>query len=379
MGLNIVADENIPGVNQLFDHLGHVTLVEGRHISPEQVQQADILLVRSVSRVNAELLEGSNVRFVGTATIGTDHLDTGYLDTCGIAWASAAGSNADSVVDYVLSALCRLDGVLESLLAGADVGIIGMGNVGSRLYQRLSTLGISCKGYDPLIDQDSYPILMPLDDVLQCDVICCHAPLTIDGDHPSFHLLNKSRLDSLKSGAVLINAGRGGVVDNCALLEVLDQRQDLCVVLDVWENEPEIMLDLLKRIDLGSPHIAGYSFDGKLAGSKMIYEACCRMLGLPPHLQKPQTNSQLQLSVSEHDDVPAAMKEAVLACYDVARDDQNLRGRLLHGDPSDKGELFDQLRKQYPVRRDISCYTVNNAGQLSQAVINGLGALGFCF
>jgi erythronate-4-phosphate dehydrogenase len=378
--LKIVADENIPSVQSLFSPLGEVTLVNGRELGPEQLQQADILLVRSVTRVNKALLADSPVRFVGTATIGTDHLDINYLQSQGIQWANAPGSNANSVVDYVISACCRLEGVLEGLLAGDTVGIIGMGNVGARLYQRLSALGIRCKAFDPLIDQQRYPVLTSLDEVLQAQVICCHAPLSKTGDYPSYHLLNQQRLEMLGEGAMLLNAGRGGVIDNQALLALLADRQDLCVVLDVWENEPRILLDLLKRVDLASPHIAGYSFDGRRNGAQMIFSACCQWLKQPAQLAVEPQDSALSLQITETDNVVAAMKEAVLACYDIGKDDQTFRGALLHSRSSidaDGAVAFDRLRKQYPQRREFSCYQISNVAALHVEVASGLRALGF--
>ena len=231
--LKIVADENIPSVETIFSALGVVVTVNGRHLNKEQLLDADVLLVRSVTQVNRALLEGTPVRFVATATIGTDHLDKEYLKEKEIAWASAPGCNADSVVDYVISAFCRLEGLLEWLLADGVVGIVGMGNVGSRLYHRLNRLGINVCAYDPLIEQDRYSVLTNLDDVLKSDVICLHAPLSHDGDHPSYHLFDSDRLASLNTGTVLINAGRGAVVDNAALKQLLIERDDVSAVLDV--------------------------------------------------------------------------------------------------------------------------------------------------
>lgn len=374
----IVADENIPQVKQRFSALGDVITVNGRNLDPQQLQNADILLVRSVTMVNDQLLAGTPVRFVATATIGTDHLDIDYLEANQIGWASAPGCNANSVVDYIISVFCRLEGLLELLLADGTVGIVGMGNVGSRLYQRLSDLGIHCTAYDPLIDQKSYPILGDLNTVLAADVICLHAPLTVVGSHPSFHLLDQDNLTRIKSGAVIINAGRGAVIDNNALKQVLSERDDICTVLDVWENEPDPDIELLKRVDLGSPHIAGYSYDGKLAGLEMIYQACCCFFSVEPEaLENMETDNDLSIELTELSDVIAAMREAVLSCYDVAQDDQRFRGGLLHCEQQQRAVEFDRLRKNYPVRRELSRYRIANQNQLNKAVIEGLAALGF--
>ena len=374
----IIADDNIPNVAQRFAGLGDVTTVNGRKLSSQQLQQADILLVRSVTQVDQHLLAGTPVSFVATATIGTDHLDIDYLEANNIGWASAPGCNANSVVDYVLSAFCRLQGLLELLLADGTVGIVGMGNVGHRLYQRLSNLGIRCIAYDPLIDPKRYPILGDLDAVLKADVICLHAPLTSTGAHPSFHLLDAERLADINPGTVIINAGRGAVIDNKALKELLSQRDDLCSVLDVWEGEPNPDMELLKSVDLASPHIAGYSHDGKLAGTEMIYQASCDFFSQRPDTIAPlETNDHLSLELTEHYNVIAAMREAVLSCYDIAQDDQRFRGSLLHCEPQQRAVEFDRLRKNYPVRRELSRYRIANLNELDAAVITGLKALGF--
>ncbi|MEE8057292.1 MAG: 4-phosphoerythronate dehydrogenase [Pseudomonadales bacterium] len=374
--LTIIADENIPKVEEYFSALGDVLIVDGRQLSNRQVIDADILLVRSVTPVNRLLLQGSKVRFVATATIGFDHLDIDYLQSAGIAWASAPGCNADSVVDYIFSAFCRLDGVLAHLLADGVVGIIGMGNVGGRLYQRLSQLNITCRCYDPLIPQDRFPVLTDIDSVLRSDVLCLHAPLTFEGDNPTYHLLDERRLQQLKPGTVLINAGRGAVVDNQALKQQLSCRDDLCVVLDVWEGEPKIDSDLLKRVDLGTSHIAGYSLDGKLQGTQMIYQACCEFLDIKVSVSDSVEENDLSIKLDPNQSVVSSIKDVVLAIYDLGRDDQNLRGALLHGAAEKRKLGFDQLRKNYPERREFSRFSISNSQELTTEIINSLTALG---
>lgn len=375
--MRIVADENIPGVEQTFAHLGEVVCLPGRQLSRVNCAQADILLVRSVTRVDAELLAGSRVRFVATATIGEDHLDKAFLDAAGIGWASAPGSNADSVVEYVISALCRLEGALDHLLQGAQVGIVGMGNVGSRLYHRLVGLGVQCLAYDPLIPQQRYPVLVDLETVLQAEVICLHAPLTKTGPYPSYHLLDKQRLADLRPGTTLLNAGRGAVVDNQSLLGHLEAHHDISVVLDVWEGEPDINVELMKRVDLATPHIAGYSLDGKLAGTAMIYKACCQFLGREPLAASTGPVERIPMSVRPRGNPAAVIADAVLTVYDIAADDQRLRGALLHQGGASPAQCFDQLRRDYPVRREFANFVIANANELSQQSRQRLSALGF--
>lgn len=383
--LTIVADENIPAVQEYFSGLGDVVTVNGRQLTREQLLQADILLVRSVTAVDEQLLRGTPVRFVASATIGIDHLDTDYLAGQGIAWTSAPGSNADSVVEYIFSVFCAIDGVLERLFAGATVGIIGMGNVGGRLYQRLARLGFQCKGYDPLIAADAYPILSDLEDVLCADILCVHTPLTRSGDFPTEHLLNRQRLTQLRPGTLLINAGRGGVIDNQALLDVLQKGQDLVAVLDVWENEPAINTGLHAQVALGSPHIAGYSLDGKLAGTAIIYRACCQHLGLDPAksdtsdktYSEPSDLTAMSMALTEHGTLIDGVKEAVFTSYDVRRDSAQLAASLAGAKTDRQSEAFDQLRKNYPGRREFCNYRITNASRLDNSLVSTLIALGF--
>ncbi len=374
--LKIVADENIPQAIEYFSQLGDVLTVDGRKLGREQVVDADILLVRSVTNVNQALLENTAVKFVATATIGIDHLDIDYLEQQGIQWSAAPGSNADSVVDYMLSSFAQQD-VFERLFTGGNVGIVGMGNVGKRLYQRLSQLGINCCAYDPLIPQSEIDCLSTLEQVLAADVICCHAPLTFDGDFPSHHMINAQRLSELKPNAVLINAGRGGVVSNQALKQFITARPDVKVVLDVWENEPAIDCDLLALVDIATPHIAGYSYDGKLAGTAMIYQACCQFLDIEAIKRDHIGDEGLAIEVKHINSVIDGISEAVLAAYPIQRDNLATRDALADKGLVERSAAFDQLRKQYPIRREFSRYRISNSKELLPELANHLSALGF--
>ena len=367
----IVADENIPQVREWFAPLGTVVTRPGRSLTAADVRAADILLVRSVTPVGSELVAGSRVAFVGTATIGTDHLDLDYLASAGIAVASAPASNAQSVVDYVLGVFAALDGVLEQLLAGGTVGVVGLGNVGARLLRRLRAMGVDAVGYDPFVDNADLP-QQSLAEVLSRDVICLNTPLTRAGEHPTFHLVNEKNLATLKPDAVLLNAGRGPVIDNRALLKLLERRSDVRVVLDVWETEPAIDTELLQKVALGTPHIAGYSLDGKLAGTRMLLRACCDFLGekIPP-LQLSDEPLHLHLSKGE---AVATLRAALLAVYDPRRDDVALRH---FSDAPEMATHFDGLRKNYPVRREIASVVIENWSALDHVTQKLLQAAGF--
>lgn len=380
----IVADENIARVGEAFAAHGEVRMLPGRSLDAAAVRAADILLVRSVTPVGRELLEGSQVRFVGSATIGVDHLDTAWLDAQGIAWANAPGSNATAVVEYVLSCLSALDGVLERLSSGGVVGVIGLGNVGSRLVARLRRLGIRCIGYDPLLaaaDASSGAAaslpLCDLGQVLAADVVCCHAPLTRDGAYPTLHMLDAARLRQLRPGAVLLNAGRGGVIDSAALLDLLAERSDLRVALDVWEGEPRIERALLAAVALGTPHIAGYSVDGKLAGTQQVLAACGGHFGWTLPAAPLAAENSLTVTIDDDRSGVALLRHAIAQVYDVRGDDRLLRGRLLDAPAEAVGAEFDNLRKTYPARREFAAVRIDNWDELCTGNRSLLLALGF--
>jgi len=362
--MRVVVDENIPLVNEFFSHLGEVVCLPGRTMTAADVRDADALIVRSVTKVNPALLDGSQVKFVGTCTIGVDHLDQSYLDANAIHWSSAPGCNANSVVEFVYAALCHLD--INWL--PVKFGIIGCGNVGGLLYKRLKAQGVNVRCYDPNLTLAQNPDLTSLEEVLACDVISMHTPLVTAGPHPSFHLLGRKELLQLKMGAVLINCGRGPVINNLALLDVLAERDDLRVVLDVWEPEPDISLELLNKVLLGSPHIAGYSYDGKLNGTEMIYHALCRHRDKPPQssltaLVPPLANNQLRIDelIDKDTTIFSIAKELIKQVYDIAADDARLRALATQSIAGEVifGEGFDGLRKHYPIRREFHNYQVH--------------------
>ncbi|SDK29735.1 4-phosphoerythronate dehydrogenase [Microbulbifer yueqingensis] len=368
--LSIVADENIPAVEECFGDLGEITRVAGRNLKASQLVGADILLVRSVTEVNGELLSGSPVRFVGSCTIGTDHLDIDWMEKHGVAWSAAPGCNANSVVEYVFCALAAL---------GVDwrrrsFGIVGCGNVGGLLQRRLHSLDIECAVYDPWLPDN--PDSASLHTVLERDVVCLHAPLVGGGPHPSHHLLGPDEIALLRDDAVLVSAGRGAVVDNRALRARLQDGDGPATVLDVWENEPDIDLDLLQLVDIGTPHIAGYSMDGKLAGTRMVRAALDRFLGSSAP-DEATADGAPALPLSTEGQGFAAMAGLLLQAYDPRADDLRLRAaaeRAAAGsEPMAQG--FDRLRKEYPERLEFSHFHIQDAG-LGEAERRQLAVLG---
>jgi erythronate-4-phosphate dehydrogenase len=378
--MKIVADPNIPFVQEAFGPLGEVTLVPGRKMDAATVRDAELLLVRSVTPVHAGLLDGSAVKFVATATIGTDHVDEGYLAGHGIGFASAAGSNANSVAEYILAALLELARRQGFRLRQKTLGIVGVGNVGKRVLRNAVALGLRVLACDPPRQRfESLPKFVKLDQVAaEADIITLHVPLirreqlaalrryrTEDVTH---HLFDGPRFGTLAQRPILINSSRGAVVDNRALLAAFQWRKVTGAVLDVWEGEPGLLPGLLDRVDLGTPHIAGYSFDGKVNGTRMIYEAACRHFDSEPTWQPslPAVPPQ-ELTVSPADDDEDVLRRVVRQSYDITADDVALR-KAPHE--------FDRLRAEYPVRREFHNVALTVHGG-TPALQQKLTALGF--
>ena len=376
--MRIVADENIPYVREAFEGLGGIETMPGRAMDAAAVRGAQALLVRSVTKVTPELLEGSQVEFVATATIGEDHIDRAYLAERGIGFASAPGSNANSVAEYIVSALLVLAQRGKLDLEKCRLGIVGVGNVGTRVHAKAQALGIECVLNDPpLARSTGDERYRSLEEALACDVITVHVPLTREGPDATHHLFDAAVLKQLPRHAVLINTSRGAVADNPALLEALQQNVLRAAVLDVWEHEPDISALLLEAAELGTPHIAGYSFDGKVNGTRMIYEAACRHFGWTPVwdpaplLPSPPCP---EVEVDSRRPRLDALADAVHRIYDIRRDDEALRQLISTAEP-ERPKLFDRLRKEYPRRREFqnTCVEVTPPDDALSGVLRGLG------
>ena len=377
--MKIVADENIPLLMECFSGIGKVVPVSGRNITAKELVDADALLIRSITRVNESLISNSPVKFVGTATAGFDHVDHECLHNRGVYFTNAPGCNAVSVVEYVMAALDILAERDNFDLRERTVGIVGKGQVGGRLYQLLNNLGVTVYANDPLCEVDPDVQFLALDELLaRCDVICLHTPLTTTGDYPTHHLIGAEELERMQSGTILVNAGRGGVVDNQALKTCLQNNKDLSVVLDVWEFEPDADPELIERVDIATPHIAGYSLDGKIRGTEIIYHAFCQFFGLPArvHLGGVTPIPALKkIGFSEGAERKQACATAIRAVYDIRRDDHLMRTLVGHNAETRK-QWFDQFRKNYSERREFSTLTVL-AGKNDQALLDDFQILGF--
>lgn len=374
----IVADENIPLVDAFFAEFGEIRRLPGRQITRADVHDADVLLVRSVTKVDRDLLEGSAVRFVGTCTIGTDHLALDYFHQEGIQWSSAPGCNARGVVDYVLGSLLTLAEIEGADLNQRTYGVVGAGEVGGRLVHVLKGLGFNVLVCDPPRQAAEGGDYVSLEQIIErCDVISLHTPLDKSAENATWHLLDQQRLNQLKHGTWLINASRGPVIDNNALREVLTRREDLQAVLDVWEAEPQVDVELADLCVLATPHIAGYSLDGKQRGTAQIYQAFCDFLGqeavikLADLLPAPWL---AKVELSADSDPAWALATVCRGVYDPRRDDADFR-RSLVGTVQEQKLAFDALRKHYPVRREIEGLQVRIEGE-SQGLAQMVKALG---
>ncbi len=373
--MKFLIDENIPFADEFFSGLGEVTRFPGRELAPEQLIDVDVLLVRSITKVDEKLIALANaLKFVGTATIGEDHIDKQLLSERGIAFSSAPGCNANSVAEFVISALFVLAEKYQIDFSEKTVAVIGVGNIGQNLQQKLSVLGIELLLCDPYrANDDSLTNYVTLEAALtKADVISFHTPLTRTGPYPTYHLLNGKNLPLLKDDVCIVNASRGEVIDNQALLTHIQFRQKhgkpaIRLVLDVWEGEPNPLKELIPFCDLTTAHIAGYSLEGKAKGTEMLYKKVCELFKLKTsvslantlpkglitdiHLDyKVESNKEKSLGLKLSS--TSLLKVLIHTVYDVRRDDGVFRHNL------DKNS-FDWIRKNYPIRREWSSISVN--------------------
>jgi erythronate-4-phosphate dehydrogenase len=377
--VNIIADRDIPFVGHYFSGFGRLELVAGRDIDRPAVRAADMLIIRTVTMIDEALLSGSRVRIVASLTSGCDHVDLQYLRSAGIAFFEAAGCNARSVAEYVLSSLFAVAASRRIRLEGRTVGIIGHGHVGSLVREFLQALGFRCLLNDPpLAAATGGAGFEPLGALSDADILTFHVPLETGGEHPTRHLVNAAFLARLKRDAVLINTSRGQVIDEPALSDFLDACPQACAVLDVWSGEPEINTNLLSRVLIGTPHIAGYSIDGRLRAAADVSGKIRQYLQLdgaeiaPPPLPAP-ANAGLDTGTPRNE--MEGLAAAVLAAYDVRQDGAPLRRLLQPGAPK-PAEMFRAARSSYRVRREFGAYSVRVPAEM-HGLRQKLAALGF--
>ncbi len=357
--MKIVVDENIPQAQEAFNSFGELIFANGRKISNELLTDVDVLLVRSITNVDEKLLSGTNVKFVATATAGTDHIDKEYLISNEITFADAAGCNSFSVAEYLIAALSNISSKNNFSFNEKSFGVVGIGNVGSKVVRFAKSLGFNILQNDPPQERRlGTKDFVQLEEILKCDIISFHVPLTHSGIDKTYHMLNEKNLNQIKSGAILINTSRGEVVDNKVLKQRLQNNNDLITVLDVWENEPNIDFELLEKVNLCSAHIAGYSLEGKVNGTEIIYNKLCDFLGVTQNWKaKYHTISNSVITIDKKLSLEELLNNIINQIYTIEDDDKLLReGKNLSLQLQAKH--FDNLRKNYPVRREFNNYTI---------------------
>jgi erythronate-4-phosphate dehydrogenase len=357
--MKILVDENIPQAKEAFSKFGEVKLSHGRQITNEMLMDIDALIVRSITNVNEKLLHNTPVRFVGTATIGTDHIDKEYLKSKNIFFADAAGCNSFSVAEYVITAITNIYNTTNKTFSGKRIGIIGYGNIGTKVAHFAKALGFETVINDPPLERkNGKEKFCSLNEALGCDVVTFHVPLNKTGIDKTYHLLNEDNIAQIKSGSLVINTSRGPVVDNSVLKKRLIDKKDINVVLDVWENEPNIDRELLQLTDIGTAHIAGYSLEGKLNGTFFIYEKLCKFLEINCNWTPdyPDIKERI-IDINPSSEIEKILFEATQKIYDITFDSSQLK-MLLNADVVNPDKYFDQLRKNYSIRREFNNYTI---------------------
>jgi len=362
--MKIVVDENISYGKEAFEIVGEVELFHGREIKSKHLTNKDALIIRSITNVNKNLLQKTNVKFVGTATIGTDHIDKKYLSQKEIQFDYAPGCNSYAVTEYVYSAIAYITAKQNMSLEHMSLGIIGYGNIGTKVEEIAKSIGLKVIINDPPLQRENNSnYFSSLEEALSCDIITFHVPLNLDGLDKTYHLLNKNNISLIKENSILINASRGPVIDNKVLKNRLRNTKNIFAVLDVWEKEPDFDQELLDLVELGTPHIAGYSFEGKVNGTTMVYNKLCEFFNIKkvwtPDLPPVSKNKiVLDKKRSKLETLSKLFKKS----YQVKNDDLAMR-ESENFTKKEKLSHFDSLRKNYKLRRELNNYQV----QISKA------------
>lgn len=354
--MKVVCDSDIPFLKGALEPHCEVIYARGSDISKEMVMDADALVIRTRTRCDANLLEGSKVRFIATATIGYDHIDTRWCESHGITWTNAPGCNSWSVQQYIGSLLVTMSRTLGFSFREKTIGVVGVGNVGSKVARLAALLGFRVLLCDPpRARREGSGQFVSLDEIIsRSDIITLHVPLIRDGEDATFHMFDDSRLASMNKNQILINSSRGEVVDGAALKNALAQKSILAASLDVWENEPQIDPQLLSLLFTGTPHIAGYSVDGKATGTTMSVQALGKFFDLPCRdwevTQVPQSVQPSEFSIDTAGKTPQeVLADAILHTYDIKNDDAALRADVAS---------FEKQRSHYPVRREFPAFCI---------------------
>lgn len=371
--MKIVVDDKIPYIKGVFEGKAEVEYIPGTLIDSRHLKDADALIVRTRTKCNRELLEGSKVRFIATATIGFDHIDTEYCRSAGIEWTNAPGCNAESVNQYMASALTHWAGEKNILLKEKTIGIVGVGNVGSKVARTAQILGMKVLLNDPPRARKEGPAeFVDLRNILaEADIISLHVPLNLEGLDKTWHMVNKCFLELWENPGLIINTCRGEVMDTHDIMTRIEKGKLEDYIIDCWEDEPDISLNLLEESFIGTPHIAGYSRDGKANGTAQCVQAVSRFFKLgmdsfyPDVIEAPFfPNIILDGSGKGEEEI---LSTAIQSTYDIKQDD-----RALRENPRD----FEKLRGDYPVRREFHAFNIT-CSNVDQGTIKSIRELGF--
>ena len=354
--MKVICDSDIPFLKGALEPHCEVVYARGSEISRDMVKDADALVIRTRTKCDANLLEGSKVRFIATATIGYDHIDTRWCESHGITWTNAPGCNSWSVQQYIGSILVTMARQFGFSFREKTLGVVGVGNVGSKVARLAALLGFRVLLCDPpRARREGSGSFVSIDDIIsRSDIITLHVPLIRDGEDATFHMFDSSRLASMNRNQILINSSRGEVVDGAALKNALSRKNILAASLDVWENEPQIDPELLSLLFTGTPHIAGYSIDGKATGTTMSVQALGKFFDLPCKdwevTEVPPSLQPTEFSIDVTGKTPQeVLADAILHTYDIKNDDAALRTDVAS---------FEKQRSHYPVRREFPAFCV---------------------
>ncbi len=371
--MKIVIDDKIPYIKGALEPFAEVVYLPGNKTTTEVVKDADALITRTRTNCSQKILEGSSVKFIATATIGFDHIDTEYCKNVGIEWTNSPGCNAESVNQYISSALFSYSMRKRFDLKDKTIGIVGVGQVGSRIAKTCQILGMKVILNDPprerIEGSEKFVSLKTIQE--EADIITFHVPLNMDGEDATYHLVNEYFLQNLKRNPLIVNSCRGEVFDSEAVYNAKEAGNISGFIIDCWENEPNLNLGLLKQSEYGTPHIAGYSKDGKANGTKMSVQAVSRFFNLgidnwePTEVELPE-NTEIEIDGNQRREY-SVLAEAILSTYDIETDDEALKK---------EPHLFEQLRGDYPVRREFNSYTIKTKN-IRNVTIEKLINLGF--
>jgi erythronate-4-phosphate dehydrogenase len=354
--IRIIADDKIPFLKGVLEPFASVAYLPGSQINREKAAEADALIIRTRTKCDGVLLDNTPVRFIATATIGFDHIDTEYCEKRNIKWTSAPGCNSASVQQYMAAALLKISCDFKISLKETTIGIIGVGNVGSKVETLAKILGMNVLLNDPpRARREGQTNFVGLEEVLsKSDIITLHVPLNDGGEDKTYHLFGEEVFKKIKKGSWLINSARGEVVETGPLKKALRSGKLAGAILDVWEHEPHIDLDLMSKAFIATPHIAGYSIDGKANGTAIVINSLSQYFNLPLKNWYPVNiplppSPRISIDCREKS-VPEIIREAVFHTYNIVED-----SRKLQLSPSD----FEKLRGDYPVRREFPAFTIN--------------------